>query len=224
MTLAGTYVVYGYIYNEDGSAANGATVTIVDVTTNQGTETATTDTNGVYQINIQGIASDGDDILVEAMLSTGYVYGECFTLDLYESPKNIDITVEEYKYLEILSDTYSSKLRFCTIQELDRSISKNIDVLNFWVGDISAVDRDINNEPLNFSGIEYAKTAKEICYMAKKFERIWDIMDDNEEITISDFNTCYDGVYIVKDFNINTIKRCPNAYLWKIDLEYVRSV
>lgn len=225
MTLAGTYTVYGYIYNEDGTPANNATVTIVDVINNQGTETFTTGATGYYQINIQNIADDGDDILVEAELSSGYVYGECFTLNLYDSPKNINITVEEYEYLEITSNTYTIKLRFCPIDNPERNITNDINVVNLWKDDeIDTIDEGLNTEPFNFDGVEYAEDAKTICYIARKFELLWEIMDNNEEITINKFGTCFDSIYVIRNFSFNSIQKHPNAYAWKLDLERVRDI
>lgn len=227
MVLAGTYTVYGNIYDEDGNASVGATVRIVDCDNNQGSETFTTIAAGYYQINIDNIASDGDVILVEVTLPSGHIYGECFTLDLYESPKNINIIVEEYDYLELTSDSYTCKLRFCPIEALDKDISKTIDVLNFWkTNDISTVDRGLSSEPFNFSGIEYAKTEKEVCYIAKKFERIWGMQDNDEEVIVNhaEFGDCYNDVYVIKSFSFRTIRKCPNAYLWTISLERVRDI
>lgn len=234
MTLAGTYTVYGNVYNEDGTAESGATVTIKDVSNFQGYETVTTNAAGYYQINIQDIASDDDDILVEVELNGGYRYGECFTLDLYEAPKNIDLTVDAFDFLRLYSDTYEINIRFCPISDIDRSINKNVDVLNFWTDDISAVVRDLDDEPLNIGGVEYAEEEKNICYIARKFEVIWNIMDSNEEIhvelgTVSTASTastaeidCFDGIYVIKNFNFKTIKKIPNAYTWQIQLERVR--
>lgn len=225
MTLAGTYIVYGYVYNKNGIPANNATVTILDLIDNQGTEIFTTGVDGYYQINIQNIASDGDDILVEAELASGYVYGECFTLNLYEPPKRIDMTVEEYPYIEIESDTYSIKLRFCTIESPNRDINKDISVINFWNSeDIRTVDEDLSSEPFNLSGIEYAKLEKEVCYIARKIELINKIMDLNEEVIVTAFNDCFNDVYVIRNFEINSIKECPNAYKWNMDLERVRDV
>jgi hypothetical protein len=224
MTLAGTYIVYGIVYDALSAISVGAVVTIVDITNNQGIKSFTTSDDGYYQINIEDIASDGDDILVEVTLPSGHVYGECFTLNLYDKPKNIDLNVSEYSFLTISSDTYTVKLRYCTIDELKRNLTKNVDVLNFWTDDVEAVDRDLNSEPLTFIGIEFAETDKEVCYIGKKFERIWNIQDNDEEITINQLGDCFDSVYVIKSFTFDSIKKAKNAYIWRLQLERVREL
>jgi hypothetical protein len=47
-------------------------------------------------------------------------------------------------------------------------------------------------------------------------------MNNGEEFTISTFGDCINGVYIIKDFHLKTIKGTPYAFDWDMTLELVR--
>jgi len=136
----------------------------------------------------------------------------------------VDITVDEYPTINITSDDYESRLRYCPIDNLDADLKKNIDVLNFWTNNIEAVDKDINKDSINISGVDYALTASDVPYLAFKFEQIWKMMDDDAEITIDTIDNAFNAVYVIKDFNINSIPKTGNSYMWNLNLEKVRDV
>lgn len=151
-----------------------------------------------------------------------WIYGRFTGIDVetFELTRNFNLTMEEYNTLDITSANYESNLRYCPIDSPNKQINMNIDVLNFWTDDITAVDRSVNTEPLILGGTEWATTASDIDFLAYKFEQIWYMQDDDESITISGVSDCYDGDYVIKDFSFNSIRRQPNAYKWRLTLEY----
>ena len=156
------------------------------------------------------------------------IYVGCFDSGIAVYNINIvqpmNITVSEYPTMNFTSANYESRLRYCPIYDLDADITKNIDIINFRNNDVEAVDRDINKIPLKISGVEYATTPSDVPYLAYKFETIWNIMEHDEEITITDIDNCYNGVYIINSFEFNSIPKTANAYNWYISLEKVRDV
>jgi hypothetical protein len=226
MTLASDFFITGIITGADDNPEPSATITAYNITDRDipMTATTTTVTDGSYSVNVKTICTDGDEIFILAESTTGYKNGKSFSLVLLDITKVMDIIIDEYTTLNLTSANYESKLRYCPLNSPDNSITKNIDVVNFWTDKVAAVDKDINSQPMNLSGIEYATTASDVPYLAYKFEQIWNIMEDDEEITIDCIDTCYNGVYVIKNFTFDSILRCANAYNWYLSLEKVRDV
>jgi len=88
MTLLVPYFVYGTI-TVDSVAQASATVAV-------STENTTTDANGLYQLNIQDVATDGASVTVTATYD-GDSADDSFTLDISDNFKlmNLDITATE---------------------------------------------------------------------------------------------------------------------------------
>ena len=107
------------------------------------------------------------------------------------------------------------------------TLSNEIKLFDFWIGERDAVNIGINNEPIILSGTIYACTDDEDVEMtaiATKFLNIHDMMDNHEEVTITELGDCVDAVYIIKSFKYNTIKNSPYAYTWSLTLEYKRAL
>jgi len=92
--LEGSFVVYGYIDQSNGSDVPlGTTVTITDVTTSS-SDTTTTFNNGgdtgAYQYDLYGLSScsDGDTITVNATYG-GEIGSETYILDVTDPSKNM---------------------------------------------------------------------------------------------------------------------------------------
>jgi len=96
LSLPVPYIVYGYIYDTDGSTPLvGYTVTAESLT-NGGTTTDTTDASGKYDLDLQDISNceDGDSIRISISYH-GHNNTSSFTLDLGSGFKNINITVAD---------------------------------------------------------------------------------------------------------------------------------
>ena len=118
----------------------------------------------------------------------------------------------------------------------NRKISKSIDVFDFWDDTFDTVDIGKNNEPLSLSGIEVVAGMNEgicfplcfpLCFSCKLFERfntINDLANNNEEIKVEGLGDCIDGVYVIKSFSYNTVKRINNAYEWHLELEWKEAI
>jgi len=93
MTLYVPYLVYGYIYDGDGSTPLiGATVTATDLT-NGGSTSDTTDSSGKYTVDLSNISTceDGDSIKISVTHNLR-IGSSTFTLDISSGFKQIDIT------------------------------------------------------------------------------------------------------------------------------------
>jgi len=134
----------------------------------------------------------------------------------------------------ITSDTYTLKFNLPEYGGATRTLTKDLALFNFWVGDISVIDKGIGDEPLVLGGIELNSIASELCFPAcfpicfdsglcTKFIKVWDIQNDGEEITISGLGDTLDGVYVIRSFDFETIKGTNLGFAWRFELEWVRS-
>lgn len=92
MTLPVPYMVYGHIYNSNGTVADGAGVNAQDITAGGAFVNTTTDANGRYQLNLQTIATDGNTIRVNAS-RLGATNTTTFVLDISYAAKLINLTL-----------------------------------------------------------------------------------------------------------------------------------
>lgn len=104
-------------------------------------------------------------------------------------------------------------------------IDKTVDLLDFWDDDLDTIDKGISTQPLTLAGAvckcgtgiweNYAKVSTWL-------DSIKTAMNDGEEFEINELGGCINGVYVVKNFVFNTIKKFPNCYEWSLSLERVR--
>jgi len=118
----------------------------------------------------------------------------------------------------------------------NNEISKNVDLFNMWSGYISTVDRGINTQSLNMGGTVCICGLWEgvcfplcfpICFssaMTTWLDSIETAMNSGEEFTINELGDCLNGVYVIKDFSFDTIKRIPSCFKWGLSLERVRDI
>lgn len=88
------YLVYGYVYQDDGATPMKWVPMTVTSTTQSSSTTGETDENGQYTIDLQSIpdCDDGDNIEVKVDIFDEP--SDTFTLDLSELFKNIDLTTD----------------------------------------------------------------------------------------------------------------------------------
>lgn len=123
-----------------------------------------------------------------------------------------------------------------------RTLDKNLDLFNFWVGSLSVADKGIGNEPLVLGGIEtWEQVESGLCFpicfdnfcfgagggnavLSVKVENVWDLKNNGEEVTITGLGDTLDGVYVIRNFEWRTIKGTPYAFAWRFELEFVRKI
>ena len=128
-------------------------------------------------------------------------------------------------------------LPYPTWSNADRSIGKQIDVLNMWnADDLEIVDKGLDNEPVIIVGVwricgEWEGLCFPMCFpicfsrpLSDQVENIWAMQNSGEEITIDDLSDCLNGVYIIEDFQFKTIKGTNQAYGYMFKLERVRGL
>jgi len=147
------------------------------------------------------------------------------------------VIIMAQKTFTITSDTYSLHFNLPEYGGANKTINKNLDLINFWKGDISVIDRGIGDEPLVLGGVETLKGDNvglcfPICFscfcfskpLSDKVEAVWDLQNNGEEVTITGLGDTLDGVYVIKNFEFETIKKTNMAFAWRFELELVREV
>lgn len=106
-------------------------------------------------------------------------------------------------------------------------VDKTVDLLDFWDDDLDTIDRGINTQPLTLAGTVCkcgTGVWENYAEVGVWLDSIKTAMNDGEEFEINELGDCINGVYIVKDFTFNTIKKYPNCYEWNLSLERVRDI
>lgn len=221
MVLPVTYWVHGYCYDTDGSALAGVTVTIQDVTDNQGTVSTTTNASGYYQLNIQNISTNGD--LIRVTFDNGVTEcDELFTLDLDNLTTEVSHSYSDETF-NLTTDTYSICFPKPSWNSANGAVDKEVEVFNFELSNdnLEVIDRGIGSEPLRLKGHIARGNSDDV--ISGKFEAIWNIQNDGEEVTITGLGDCINAVYILKSFKVRTIKKSKTYYTWSMDFELVRT-
>jgi len=137
----------------------------------------------------------------------------------------------------ITSSSYTLEFGLPEYGGAGRTLTKNITLFNFWKGDIDTTDKGVDTEPLVLGGIELLKgdniglcfplCFSRLCFstpLSNKVENMWTLMNNGEEVTITDLGDTLDAVYIVKNFEFKTIKGLPFAFAYRMELEYKREI
>lgn len=217
MSIDVTHWIRGYLYDSDGNAVSGATVTASTVTgVETNTVTATTTATGYYQLNIQDVCSENDLIKI-SFTSGSDIIEEFIRVDLDDLTQEVNATFEEQ--FKITTDSFTFYLPFIRWDSVNGDTNKNIQVFNFRDGSLDTVDRDINSEPFVISGWVRVGVYNRQT-ISGKIEAIIHLQNESEEITIHDVNTNLNGTYVIKKFTFTTIRGSPNLFEWKMQLEY----
>ena len=121
----------------------------------------------------------------------------------------------------------------------DNKITKDIQLFNMWSNsDIELVDKGINNQPLKIGGticicdIWEGICMDSFCMSSLCFSQAMTAFLDSfnqeinagEKFTINELGGCLNGVYVVKNFRFDTIKRVPSCFRWELELERVGDI
>ena len=118
----------------------------------------------------------------------------------------------------------------------NNEISKNVDLFNFWSGDIDTVDKGISTQSLDMGGTicicgVWEGVCFPICFpicfssaMTTWLNSITVAMDNGEEFTINELGNCLNGVYCIKNFSFDTIEKVPSCFKWRLSLERVHDI
>ena len=118
----------------------------------------------------------------------------------------------------------------------NNEISKNVEVFNFKSGDIDTVDRGINTQTLVIGGTVcicgiWEGLCFPICFpmcfslpFSNWLDSIDNAMNSGEEFTINELGDCLNGIYVIRDFALGTIKKTPECFTWSLRLERVKDI
>ena len=137
------------------------------------------------------------------------------------------------------SFTLTSTTTVVTLQHpqhsgMDKQLKKDLQLTDFWSGDYNVTDRGLIDEPLTLTGIEYTTSAEQyacfpwcfpLCFCThwyNKFTQVDDMMDMNEEVTVTGLPSPFNAVYVIKNWGYRTTGT-PMALSWTLTLELVRS-
>lgn len=218
MSLEGSHWIRGYLYNADGNAVNGATITVQTISgTNTGTHTTTTGATGFYQINVQTVCDDGDLIRVRFTWG-GNTIDEFIRVNLDDLTQEVNATLENQ--MQIDSDTSTFYLPYVRWNSVHGETNKNIDIFNFWDDSLDGVDRGLSDEPFTLSGYMWIDDVYTRDTISGKAEGIINMQNEHEKITIYDINSNVNGVYVIKNFKFKTVKGHAELFEWSMTLIY----
>jgi hypothetical protein len=145
---------------------------------------------------------------------------------------------EETPGFHIIGESYDIEFGDCNPSWGDgeeNAINKKIDTFEFWSDNYEVYDDGIDTQPLTLRGTitmtdgEYAfctPWCMPFCadtWFYDKFKHIWLMQDNHEEVEITGLGDCFNAVYVIKDFNFNTVPRHGKHFLkWQMSLEKVR--
>jgi len=134
-----------------------------------------------------------------------------------------------------VSDNFN--VPFPTWSNADSSLQKDVRLFNMWAADdLEVVDEGLNDESIVIAGVwrvcgDYEGICFPICFpacfsnpLSAQIEAIWEMQNNGEEITIDDLSDCLNGVYLIEDFQFNTIKGTNAAYSYMFRLTKVRNL
>jgi len=100
--------------------------------------------------------------------------------------------------------------------------SNEIQLLNFWSGEIAVLDKNTKTDNLILSGSEYTTSTVSKGDISDKVDTIFDIQNAGGEVTITNLFTDFNNIYIIKSFSIETDKPWSTGFKYNIELEYIR--
>ena len=134
----------------------------------------------------------------------------------------------------ITSTSYTLEFSLPAYGGASKSLTKDLALFNFWVGDISVVDKGIGTKPLVLGGVELLQAGLcfPLCFdclcfnnsLSNKVEAVWDLQNKGEEVIITRLSDTLNGVYVIKNFEFKTIKKTNVGFAWKFELEWRRGL
>jgi len=218
MSLEGSHWIWGYLYDSDGNVVADAAVVVTSYTNPQGTQVASTDATGYYQLNIQDISNEGDLLVISFTSGTDQI-DEFVVLDLDDLTHEVSATFQNH--FQFTTSSFSMYLPLPKISGAERNITKNITLFNFWSNNIAVDDTGIDTEPLVLSGYLVVDVYTRDT-IAGKIEALNELANNNEEVIISGINDRIDGVYIINSISFNNMRGTTHGFTWSISLEFVR--
>lgn len=106
------------------------------------------------------------------------------------------------------------------------TIKKDIKHFNFWSGNYTIYDNGIIDQPLTIETIEFYDNSSPSLPNLSNIEDMVDaintFMDDCEEVEIVGLGDCIEGVFVIRNFKVSTIKTLPYAFRFTFTFEKVR--
>ena len=123
----------------------------------------------------------------------------------------------------LTSDTYAVNLNMPNYGGIRFNKTNNIELLNFWSGEISVLDKDVQNNSLVLVGKEFVSSTVTMGDISSKVDDIFNIQNNSEEVTITNLETNLNHVYIISSFSIETSSEpWYYGFDYQMSLEYVR--
>jgi hypothetical protein len=219
MSLDVTHMIWGYLYDADGNTVAGATVS-VQSTSYSGLENTVTTASGYYQLNVMDICEESD-LIVITFTSGSITQHEFVKVKLDELTQEVSSTLKNCFKFE--SDSYSIYMQLPDYTALDRNTSRDTSLFNFYSNQISVTDNGKESEPLALpiKAFVDVRTRDTISGM---IEALHLIANDGEEITIDDINSCFNGVYIIKNIRAEPVRRTSKVFQITLTLEFKRDI
>lgn len=188
----------------------------------------TNDTNAPITWTFEDVANLDCDVEVVTLDDALFVVASC--VEIRVSFNNC------CNKFSIIGDSYTINLNVPQRGGAGNQINKELELFSFWSENFAVRDNNIDTQPLTLTGIETicceSGSDFPICFpmcfddaYVNKFKQIWEMQDLHEEVEISGLGGCFDAIYIIQDFKLDTIPRAgKNTLSWKIQLEKVRDL
>jgi hypothetical protein len=102
-------------------------------------------------------------------------------------------------------------------ESVDNSLNNDIVLFDFWSNNLDTSFEGIATQHIEIRGTEVIDANS-----FTDFANINTMMEQHENITISGLGDCMDGVYVILNFSVNSIKGTPLGVEWSLSLELVR--
>jgi hypothetical protein len=99
----------------------------------------------------------------------------------------------------------------------DSSVNMGIAIFDFWSEHRATDYEGLESRPLSLASSEVVD-----ANVWAKFRAMFEMSDNHETVTITGFGDCVDGVYVMSNFRMNSVRGTPYEIAWSVNLELVR--
>ena len=119
---------------------------------------------------------------------------------------------------ELISESSTVTLTYPLPNKYKSGLQKNLALFDFVSGTRKVIDRGFSDDTLYLEGYERLSLNTK-AQIEQKVEDIWEIENENETVEVSGLGNDTDGVYVIENFHIETVKGTDQAYFWALTLK-----
>lgn len=186
---------------------------------------------GAFQFHADGVVDEvriSDSLRSSNWLATTYAtQNDPASFMAWDEEQNRDARICGGQFFSLYGTSTTIVFPYPEWGTPDNKITKDVDLLDFWDNDLDTIDKGIDAQPLTIAGTVYRCGAgdwKTNSSITTWLDSIKYAMNNGEEFEINELGYCINGVYIIRNFTFDTIKKSPDYYAWSLTLERVRDI